>query len=96
MQDVTPHAPQVWDGLHSPRQSARLDCTVAASCDPPTYSFVCEDGVDLCPEHDTGEEGEEKTFKHAKQGHHEHQRTWHKSITTCVRGGSVRVYSGMR
>ena len=64
-------------GWSSRRQSALLDHTVVVSHVPPTYGFVCEDGVDLCPEHDAGEEGEEKTFKHSKQGYNEHQRTRH-------------------
>lgn len=37
--------------------------------------------MDLCAEHDAGEEGEEKAFKDTKQGEDEGQRTGHEGIT---------------
>ena len=46
-----------------------------------TYRFICTNGMNLCAEHDTGEEREEKAFKNTKQREDEGQRTWHEGIT---------------
>ena len=46
-----------------------------------TDCFVCDNGMDLCAEHDAGEQGEEKTFKHSHQGEDKGKGTRHNGIT---------------